>query len=302
MCLKTISAGANRCCCSIPIYPENSESDRRITHYLYGDGNEYRLKQEIVLGVGGVRLLRALGFTIRTYHMNEGHSALLGVELLRRFAYTPEELRPGEPAYDIPRVRARCRFTTHTPVEAGHDHFPYELVKRLLTTPSGVAGFIDLDTLKYLGGKDALNMTQLALGLSEYVNGVSERHAELAGKMMPGYRVHAITNGVHPLTWVAPSFRKLYDGYVPGWSHEPELLTRVDCCISDQLIWQAHIEAKQALIGKIYSVTGLALQLERPMLAFARRMTAYKRPDLLFSDVERLKAIACLAVSAHSRW
>ena len=157
--------------------PENAESDRRITYYLYGDGNEYRLKQEIVLGVGGVRLLRALGFTIRTYHMNEGHSALLGVELLRRFACAPEELRPGEPAYDIPRVRALCRFTTHTPVEAGHDHFPYELVERILTTPSSVAGFIDLDTLKYLGGKDALNMTQLALGLSEYVNGVSQRHA-----------------------------------------------------------------------------------------------------------------------------
>jgi glycogen phosphorylase len=272
--------------------PENAESDRRITYYLYGDGNEYRLKQEIVLGVGGVRLLRALGFTIRTYHMNEGHSALLGVELLRRFAYAPEELRPGEPAYDIPRVRALCRFTTHTPVEAGHDHFPYELVERILTTPSSVAGFIDLDTLKYLGGKDALNMTQLALGLSEYVNGVSQRHAELARKMMPGYRVHAITNGVHPLTWAAPSFRKLYDEYVPGWWHEPELLTRVDCCIPDRLIWQAHLEAKQALLDRIHALTGRALALERPTLAFARRMTAYKRPDLLFSDVERLKAIA----------
>jgi glycogen phosphorylase len=170
-----------------------------------------------------------------------------------------------------------------------------------LTTPSSVAGFIDLDTLKYFGGTDALNMTQLALRLSEYVNGVSQRHAELAGKMMPGYRVHAITNGVHPLTWVARAFASSMTGMrqAGGMSRS---CWRVDCCIPDQLIWQAHIEAKQALIGKIHSLAGLALQLEQPMLAFARRMTAYKRPDLLFSDVERLKAIACLAVSDHSRW
>ena len=110
--------------------------------------------------------------------------------------------------------------------------------------------------------------------------------------MMPGYRVHAITNGVHPLTWAAPSFRKLYDEYVPGWWHEPELLTRVDCCIPDRLIWQAHLEAKQALLDRILALTGRALALERPTLAFARRMTAYKRPDLLFADVEWLKAVA----------
>ncbi|MFZ2524495.1 MAG: alpha-glucan family phosphorylase, partial [Candidatus Ferrigenium altingense] len=111
---------------------ENSSDDREITHHLYGGDNVYRLKQEIVLGLGGVRLLQAIGFTIRHYHMNEGHSALLGLELMRRFTYSTEHLRPGESHYDLPRVRDLCSFTTHTPVEAGHDRFSYDLVQRVL--------------------------------------------------------------------------------------------------------------------------------------------------------------------------
>ncbi|MEW5944400.1 MAG: alpha-glucan family phosphorylase, partial [Pseudomonadota bacterium] len=111
---------------------ENSPEDREITHFLYGGDEVYRLKQEIVLGIGGVRMLNALGFQIRQYHMNEGHSALLVLELLRRYAYPQEDLRPGESPYDIPRVREICNFTTHTPVEAGHDQFSYDLVQRML--------------------------------------------------------------------------------------------------------------------------------------------------------------------------
>ncbi len=265
---------------------ENSSDDRKITHYLYGGDNVYRLKQEIVLGLGGARLLQALGLTIRHYHMNEGHSALLGLELMRRFTYSAEHLRPGESQYDIPRVRDLCSFTTHTPVEAGHDRFSYDLVRRVLDN-----GF-DFEMLKHLAGEDNLNMTRLALNLSEYVNGVARKHAEISNAMFPGYRVHAITNGVHPYTWASEGFRQIYDHYLPGWCHEPQLLIRADCCIPDAAIWQAHVQAKQQLIEKVQVLTGVVLNPQIPVIGFARRMTAYKRPDLLFSDLERLKAIA----------
>src|SRR5690606_28741835 len=147
--------------------PENAPPDRTITDHLYGGDAAYRLRQEIVLGLGGVRMLEALGFTIETYHLNEGHSALLTLQLLRRYAYSPEELRPGEPRYDVPEVRDRCVFTTHTPVEAGHDKFPYSLVHATLDD------IVDRDTLRTFAGENELNTTRLALNLSEYVNGVA---------------------------------------------------------------------------------------------------------------------------------
>ena len=265
---------------------ENGSDDREITHYLYGGDSVYRLKQEIVLGLGGVRLLQALGFTIRHYHMNEGHSALLGLELMRRYTYSNEHLRPGEPHYDLPRVRDLCSFTTHTPVEAGHDRFAYDLVQRILDND------FDIETIRRLAGEESLNMTRLALNLSEYVNGVARKHAEISNAMFPGYKVHAITNGVHPYTWAAEGFRQLYDHYLPGWCHEPQLLVRADCCIPDAAIWEAHVQAKQHLIEKVQALSGVTLKADVPIFGFARRMTAYKRPDLLFSDLERLRAIA----------
>jgi starch phosphorylase len=287
---------------------ENGAQDREITHYLYGGDDRYRLKQEAVLGIGGVRILSALGFHIRQYHLNEGHSALLTLEVLRRHAYPPEDVRPGEPLYDIPRVRARCNFTTHTPVDAGHDQFSYELVSDVLrriigTVSPGLPSVgpsdsqseehpVDLDTVKRLAGADALNMTRLALNLSDYVNGVANRHAALSQTMFPGYRVHAITNGVHPFTWTCESFRSLYDRYLPAWCHEPEQLNRADCCIPDAELWQAHVQAKGKLIGMVKELTSVSLDPEVPILGFARRMTAYKRPDLIFADLERLKEIA----------
>jgi len=265
---------------------ENSSDDRAITHYLYGGNNIYRLKQEIVLGIGGVRLLQAVGFNIRHYHMNEGHSAFLGLELMRRYTYIPEDVRPGEMRYDLPRVRDLCSFTTHTPVEAGHDRFQYDLIQRVLDSD------FDLQVVRGLAGVENLNMTRLALNLSEYVNGVAQRHAELSNVMFPGYKVHAITNGVHHITWTAEQFCQLYDHYIPGWRHEQQLLMRTDCCIPDAAIWEAHMQAKQALIDKIKDLTGVVMHPKAPILGLARRMTAYKRPDLLFSDIERLKAIA----------
>ena len=274
---------------------ENSHEDRKITHPLYGGDQAYRLKQEIVLGIGGMRMLQALGFEIRTYHMNEGHSALLGVELLHRYAYPSEDLFPGESPYDIPRVREYCCFTTHTPVETGHDKFSYDLVQRLL------GDFVDLATLKHLAGEDALNMTRLALNLSEYINGVAKRHAEVSRKMYPGYRVHAVTNGVHPITWTSESFIRLYDTYLPGWCHEPDLLVRADCCTPDDGIWDAHAQSKGRLMDLVAELAGIQLNPEWPILGFARRMTGYKRPDLLFTDIKRLQAIAREAFSDSAR-
>ena len=265
---------------------ENRSDDREITHTLYGGDHTYRLKQEIVLGIGGVRMLQALGFEIRQYHMNEGHSALLGIELMRRYMHSSKDWRQGDSQYDLPRVRELCNFTTHTPVEAGHDRFSYELVHRIL------GDIVNTGILKQLAGKDELNMTRLALNLSEYVNGVAKRHAEVSRVMFPGYQVHAITNGVHPFTWTAESFRALYDRYLPGWCLEPEQLVRADCCIPDAAVWEAHARAKQLLIETVKARSGVTLHPKIPIFGFARRMTAYKRPDLLFTDINRLKTIA----------
>jgi starch phosphorylase len=279
---------------------ENRPEDRAITHHLYGGDEAYRLRQEAVLGIGGVRMLHALGFRIRQYHLNEGHSALLGLELLRWFERSPPAA-PADPQYDVAAVRELCNFTTHTPVEAGHDKFSYELVRRIL------GELVEPGELRRLAGEDALNMTRLALNLSEYVNGVARRHAEVSAKLFPGYRVHAVTNGVHPFTWTCRSFAELYDRHLPRWCHEPEILVRVDG-IPDEEIWQAHAQAKQALLERVRTATGRALDPAIPIIGFARRMTAYKRPDLLFSDLERLRAIArahpfqvVIAGKAHPR-
>ncbi len=263
---------------------ENEGADREITHHLYGGDQAYRLKQEIVLGVGGMRMLQALGFNIRSYHMNEGHSALLAVELMRRFRSALRR-RTDEPSYNLPGVRALCSFTTHTPVETGHDQFDWPLVHELLQ------GFVEIEDLKNLTGQDRLNMTWLAMNLSNFVNGVARRHAEVSRKMFAGHEVHAVTNGVHPRTWTAPAFAALYDRRLPGWSYEPELLNRADQ-VADEEIWAAHTDAKGRLIERVKARCGTALDPALPVIGFARRMTAYKRPGLLFSDIERLRAIA----------
>lgn len=281
---------------------ENTDEDRRITDFLYGGDHAYRLKQAIVLGVGGVRMLEALGFDIEMYHLNEGHSALLTLQLLKRSAHSQASLRPGESPYDLVGVRERCHFTTHTPVEAGHDRFPNEIVRALL------GDFIEPELLIRLGGGNDLNMTRLALNMSEYVNGVAKRHAETSNAMFPGYQVSAITNGVHPHTWTHPAIARLYDDNMPGWCQEPELLMRADCCLSGDMLWDCHQEAKAGLIELIRRVSQHDFQLDLPVLGYARRMTQYKRPELLFADPERLLAIAekqpfqiVLAGKAHPR-
>jgi starch phosphorylase len=264
---------------------QNSIEDRQITAHLYGGGDVYRLKQEIVLGIGGARMLQALGFNIGTYHLNEGHAALLTLHLLRYFRQPPEDVGPGESPYDHAQVRERCIFTTHTPVEAAFDRFSYPLVQRLLDD------YIELDEIKRFAGPDNLNMTRLALRLSGRVNGVSERHAETTSRIFPGYRVRAVTNGVHAQTWTHAGFAKLYQAKLPHWAHEPEALTRADQ-LDDDAVWAAHQEAKRDLIAQVDGASTFTLNTEVPLIGFARRMTQYKRPGLLFSDMDRIAAIA----------
>ncbi len=278
---------------------DNAIDDRDITHHLYGGDDAYRLKQEVVLGVGGVKMLYALGFRIRQYHLNEGHAALLALELAQRAAY--DDPAATGPSFDLARVRAQCNFTTHTPVEAGHDQFSYDLVAKILGDPAR------LQELRNFGGQDRLNMTRLALNFSDYINGVAKRHAEVSRSMFPGYHVHAITNGVHPYTWTAPGFSQLYNRHLPGWCHEPDLLVRADQ-IPDDAVWQAHMEAKQTLAEVVRGQTGVELDPGRFTIGFARRMTAYKRPELLFSDLAELRRLAeafplqiVLAGKAHPR-
>jgi len=275
---------------SIPVFfldtnlQSNSPEHRDLTAHLYGGDQAYRLKQEIVLGLGGFRMLDEMGFEIKKYHMNEGHASLLTLDLLNRFKKPIEDVWDERLVWDRSRVRRLCVFTTHTPVEAGHDKFPYDLVSRVM------GDIIPLQFLQELAGRDGLNMTMLALNLSRYINGVAKKHGEVSKSMFPGYEIYAITNGVHSYTWTCDSFKKIYDEHLPGWANEPELFVRVGR-IPDQEIWNAHAEAKQKLTSYIKEQTGSEFSSEILTIGFARRATAYKRADLLFRDIERLARI-----------
>ena len=271
---------------------ENNPEDRRITDRLYGAGSEYRLKQEAILGIGGLRILQALGFSVRKYHLNEGHAGLLALDLLRRYPRNPNQMAnqmanrtgTGGLKFRITPVHDACIFTTHTPVEAGHDRFDYGLFGHVLRD------YIDIDQVKLLAGDDALNMTRLALNLSGFVNGVATRHAQTTHRMFPGYDIRAITNGVHLPTWAYPALADLFDASMPGWAYEPDIMVRADQLPGEKL-WAIHQQAKADLIAQVARRTDVVLDIDKPLIGFARRMTAYKRPDLLFSDLERLKRI-----------
>ena len=264
--------------------PENAPEDRAITDQLYGGDDRYRLKQEVILGIGGVLMLRSLGFRIKKYHMNEGHAALLTLELLQRYKRDIEAVWDERAVWDLERVKDLCVFTTHTPVEAGHDRFSYDLVREVLGEP------IPFDVLRDLGGSGKLNMTLLAMNLSQYINGVAKKHSEVSKVLFPGYKIQAITNGVHTFTWVSEPFARLYDKYLPGWANEPELFVRITKIPEDEL-WGAHMQAKKKLIDYVNEKTGAAFDYNTLTIGFARRATAYKRASLLFWDMERLRKI-----------
>jgi len=275
----------------IPVYlldtalPENSPWDRTLTDQLYGGDEHYRLCQEVVLGMGGIDLLDQLGYrSISSYHMNEGHSALLTLALLERRLGRPDLGTASE--QDIEEIRRKCIFTTHTPVPAGHDQFSRDLMRRVLS-PERAAVL----EVTHCCPEDALNMTLLALRFSHYINGVAMHHGEISRGMFPRYPIRAITNGVHAVTWTAPAFRELYDRHVPEWRYD-NLYLRYVIGIPLEEIREAHIQAKRVLLAEVKRRTGVELDEKIMTIGFARRAAAYKRPDLLFSNPARLQWIA----------
>ncbi len=262
--------------------PENTPADRGLTDFLYGGDERYRLCQEILLGLGGVAMLRALGYNdIRTFHMNEGHSALATLALLEEQSHSAR----GFSEVELETVRRRCVFTTHTPVPAGHDRFNSELVHRVLGSRRSAA----LEQMQLLDG--SLNMTELALRLSGFVNAVSMRHREISRAMFPNHNIQAITNGVHATTWTSAPFAALYDRFMPGWRRDNSYL-RYAVGIPPAEIRQAHKQAKIEMLRQVRWLTGAQLDEKIFTIGFARRATGYKRGDLIFSDRERLQQIA----------
>ena len=277
---------------TVPLYfldtslPENGDWDRGLTDKLYGGDQYYRLCQEVVLGIGGTAMLDALGHdSVETYHMNEGHSALLTLALLEKALNGRDATDASE--QDIEAVRRQCVFTTHTPVPAGHDQFPMPLAQQVLGPPR--ARLLEATNCCHDG---KLNMTYLGLRFSHYINGVAMRHGEVSRDMFPNYPISAITNGVHAGTWTAAPFQALFDGHLPQWRAD-SLYLRYAISIPLPEVQAAHLAAKRDLFRLVAERTGVQFEESVFTIGFARRAAAYKRADLLFSDRDRLRRIAC---------
>lgn len=274
----------------VPIYlldtdlDGNSGWDRGLSDHLYGGDTNYRLQQEIVLGLGGVRLANAMGLRVNVYHMNEGHAALLTLALLESEMGGGPLNSPTEA--DIQQVRNKCVFTTHTPVPAGHDRFSTEQAIRIL-------GGDRTSRLEKLGVFEdgLLNMTMLALRFSRYANGVAMQHGKVSREMFPQYQIDSITNGVHAPTWISEPVQQVLDTHIPAWRRD-NLYLRNAIDLPEQEILSAHQQAKEALLTEIATRTGLVLNPNVLTLGFARRAATYKRASLMFTDPERLLKIA----------
>jgi glycogen phosphorylase len=298
---------------------ENEETDRLVTGHLYGGDRETRIVQEMMLGIGGARLLQRLSLEPAVFHLNEGHSAFLTLELAREIIQR-DRVHFAEAAS---RVRERCVFTTHTPVAAGHDEFDAALVQKSFGNwPEAALGLSRDDFLalgRVNGGADeGFGLTPLALRMCRSINGVSRKHGEVSRKlwqrMWPGHNVADtpityVTNGVHPATWVAPILRSLYERYLGedwqqktsdagAWMHSIEK-------IPDEELWQAHNAMKERLVDYVRRrafqtrmtrgdsqdyVNAATTMLDSDVLTigFARRIAGYKRWDLLLNDPDRL--------------
>jgi starch phosphorylase len=277
----------------VPIYlldtdlDGNSGWDRGLTDHLYGGDTNYRLQQEIVLGMGGVRMVNALGLHVNVYHMNEGHAALLTLALLER------QLGGGPPAAptesDLAAVRRKCVFTTHTPVPAGHDRFSNEQAIRIL----GGERTARLQRLNCFH-EGLLNMTLLALRFSRYANGVALQHGKVSRGMFPEFPIDSITNGVHAPTWTSEPMQQMLDAHIPAWRRD-NLYLRNAIDLPETAILTAHARAKENLLAEVGSRTGLVLDPRVLTLGFARRVATYKRASLMFTNPERLAAIAARA-------
>jgi starch phosphorylase len=281
----------------VPIYlldtdlEKNTGDDRALTDHLYGGDENYRLQQEIVLGMGGVRMAHALGYQVSVHHMNEGHAALLTLALLE------SELGGGAlgaaTEADIEQVRKKCVFTTHTPVPAGNDRFSTEQANRIL----GKDRTRCLDQLGYLDN-GILNMTLLALHFSRYANGVAMKHAKVSRGMFPKFPIDSITNGVHAPTWVSEPFQQMMDAHFSSWRRD-NLYLRYAIDLPEEEIISAHARNKEALLAEVAShrcvPANLALDPRVLTLGFARRAATYKRATLLLTNPGRLSEIATKA-------
>jgi starch phosphorylase len=274
----------------VPVYlldtdlPQNAEEDRALTGSLYGGDARYRLCQEVVLGIGGLRMLRALGYRrLHRLHLNEGHAGLAALALLEEMIGMSRGARHDSEAM-LNEIRAHCVFTTHTPIPAGHDIFHAELVEAVL-------GADRATLIADFGQEDSLNLTDLALNASGFVNGVAMRHGEVSRNMFPGYPIRSITNGIHPPTWATGAFSEFFDRHIPDWKSDP-LSLRYAVGIPLSEIGEAHRTSKQTLIDRINRESKAGFDADVLTIGFARRATAYKRPKLIFRDVERLAAIA----------
>lgn len=302
--------------------PQNADVDRLITGHLYGGDTETRIVQEKVLGIGGVRLLRKLEIEPSVYHLNEGHSAFLTLELAREFL---SENEPADFNAAIQAVREKCVFTTHTPVSAGNDTFSPENIESCFDENFIAALKISKDEFFALGRtnpedrQEWFGMTPLAIRMTRSANGVSEKHGEVSRslwqKMFPeksaaeDVPITFVTNGVHAPTWIAPVLKSLYEKHIGA--HWAELLRNETVWknaldkISDAEIWNAHCLLKHQLVAFIrertYSAeTGLRDTINEHSnvkklfdadvltIGFARRVAAYKRWNLMLSDTERL--------------
>ena len=256
-------------------FEPNDPADRQLCWYLYGGDNRYRLCQEFILGVGGLRMLRALGYmNIDTFHLNEGHAGFLTLELMREQGY-----------YDPDRIREQVVFTTHTPVPAGHDYFEFSLIDKVFPPDA-------LSTIRrMMPNMSGVSMTELGLKYSRYINGVAKKHAEVSNAMFNMETVDWVTNGIHPTTWISSGMRKLYNKHIPGWEQDPGRLVQA-LTIPKEEVWAAHQASKLRLFARIVETNGVQLDPDILTLGFARRAATYKRADLLFADIERFKKVA----------
>ncbi len=261
----------------------NSDYDRSLAGSLYGGDRRYRLAQEIVLGIGGRRMLQALGYQqIEKLHINEGHAALLGLDLFARRRAAGRTLDEA-----LADARSRLVFTTHTPVPAGHDCFDRELASKML----GENLYTHYEAVRG-GAQSELNMSLLGIGLSGFVNGVAQKHAEVSRAMFPEATIHGITNGVHSPTWTSPVMRELFDRCLPGWRTNNALLRWAEKLPLAEIV-TAHRAAKLELVDEVNRrVVGQLADPELFTIGYARRATAYKRPTLVLRDIPRLRALA----------
>jgi len=252
----------------------NEEWMKKMTGSLYDSTSRWnRIVQEIILGIGGVRLLNSLGYTnINTYHLNEGHGSFATVELYNMLNR------------DIEKVKERVVFTTHTPVPAGHDRFDSNLIKKVFEKK------MPDEIKKRADDNGQFNMTFLGMNLSRYRNGVAKKHGEISKKMFPQYEIDSITNGIHLPFWVSKPIRKIFTRKWPNWRANPIILQNA-IELDDLDLFDAHIENKFNLISYQKGHSWNLLDEELITIGFARRFATYKRAILIFHDIDRLGKI-----------